>query len=119
MDLLARLRLMPPGSLVPTEWVLAELEREQGGGKERGEALIDLTVEQVAERLGRSPSTVRNWLGEQRLPGAYRLRGREWRIPPAALTAFLQREAEGKTAGLQGQKPADLSDWRRHVRQTG
>jgi excisionase family DNA binding protein len=56
---------------------------------------IDLTVEQVAEKLNRSPSTIRGWLAADRLPGAYRLRGREWRIPLATLQAFLKREAGG------------------------
>lgn len=121
MDLAARLRLMPPGTLVPADWVLAELERAGGttGPSPTVETAADLTVDQVAEKLGRAPSTVRNWLGEERLPGAYRLRGREWRIPAATLQAFLQAEATGERASPQARSPgAQLSDWRK-VRKAG
>lgn len=58
---------------------------------------------------GRKPSTVRGWCEAGKLPGAYRLRGREWRIPPAALAAIQQAEHEPVTSG----GPVDLGGWRR------
>ena len=50
----------------------------------------DLTVEDVAELFGRSPTTVRTWIREGRLE-AYRF-GREYRITRRALAEFQQRE---------------------------
>jgi len=51
----------------------------------------DLTIAEVAQRVGRSSSTVRAWCAAGRLRG-YKLRGRDYRIPPAALQEFLARE---------------------------
>ena len=45
---------------------------------------VDMTVAEVAELLKRAPATVRGWCATGELPGAYRLLGREWRIPSAA-----------------------------------
>jgi excisionase family DNA binding protein len=116
VNLRARLELMPPGTLIPADWVLAELGRELGPDAAEHPA-ADLTVDQVAERLGRAPSTIRNWLAERRLPGAYRLRGREWRIPPAALRSFLEAEAAGAAKGPRiREERADVGAWRQHLR---
>lgn len=110
MSLLEQLRRMPPGSLVPRDWLLAELERgapaEPAGG-------MDPTIAQVATECGRSPSTVRNWLSQGLLPGAYRLRGREWRIPRATLAAFLEGEAREERSTVHRARGPQLSDWRR------
>lgn len=43
-----------------------------------------LSVQAVADRLGRDPSTVRRWCREGTLPGALRL-GRDWMVPEKAL----------------------------------
>lgn len=126
MTLLTRLRtladaLPPQGAVTLTRDDLVQLLDEEGGASGGASAsapdsFADLTVEQLATRLGRSPSTVRTWLGEGRLSGAYRLRGREWRIPPAALRAFLDREARGEvSASEQRQSQVDLGAWRRHL----
>lgn len=68
----------------------------------------DLTVAQLAEHLGRQPSTVRGWCERGELPNAYRLNGREWRIPPAAVETFLNRQRPR----TKRQGGASLSDWR-------
>jgi hypothetical protein len=81
-------------------------------------AAADLTVLQVADRYGRHASTVRLWLERGAFPGAYKLRGRDWRVPPHALEAFENKERE---RGRSGERPGprvaaksvDLSDWRR------
>lgn len=83
---LATLLAMPDDALVPVRWVreiLASLE-EQGDDGGLGD-----TVEQFAVRADRAPSTVRTWCADGRLPGARKLRGREWRIPRSALRALL------------------------------
>ncbi len=51
----------------------------------------DMTVEEVANHLDRSPQTVRRWIREGELD-AYSFRGREYRITAAALRTFIARE---------------------------
>ena len=106
---------LPPDALVPVHWVRAHLEEEvEGTAAPSG---VDLTVEDVARRLGRGASTVRTWLGAGRLQG-YRLNGREWRIPVADLEAFLRAEAEAhrrRTAdGRQRSDTGRTDTWRHH-----
>ena len=73
----------------------------------------DLTVKQLAHRYSRSRSTIRGWIVNGLLPKAYRLRGREWRVPPAALLAFEEAERRGRPqGGPAGRKGERLSDWR-------
>lgn len=103
MDLASAIRDLPDEALVPVGWVR---ERLDGSSDVR---LVDLTVSDAAEELGRAPSTIRTWCGEGRLRGAYRLRGREWRIPPSALRD-LGRQAVEKREG-EGE-PVDLGAWR-------
>lgn len=105
------------GSVTLTVATLRGWVAESGGAPADG-VQIDFTVEQVAEKLNCSPSTVRTWLCQRRLPGAYRLRGRELRIPPATLQAFLREEAQGVTEP-RSRRPAGevrrLDDWRRVI----
>lgn len=75
---------------------------DEDGEIEPEDELVDWTVRNVADRLGRSPSTVRGWCGSGVLPGAYRFRGREWRIPRRALRALLDSEAEGRRRDRPG-----------------
>ena len=78
----------------------------------------DLTVAQVAARYGRAPSTVRGWCEANRLPGAYRLNGREWRISASALKHFEATQQRvhsrvphpGTTA--RGKRRLTLGAWR-------
>ncbi len=51
----------------------------------------DMTVEEVANHLGRSPQTVRRWIREGELD-AYSFRGREYRITAFALQEFIAGE---------------------------
>jgi excisionase family DNA binding protein len=78
----------------------------------------DLTTRELAERLHRAPSTVRGWVEEGRLPGAYKLNGRDWRVPAGAVESFLA----GQRVRYVAQEPRDtpgtvprvnLSAWRR------
>jgi excisionase family DNA binding protein len=109
MTLLDRLRALvdalPPGGSVTftREWLAGELQ-----GAAAAPQNVDLTIAQVAARLGRAPSTVRGWLERGELNG-YRFRGREWRIAPAALEAFVARERG--TADRRSARPS-ISDWR-------
>ena len=81
---------------------------------------VDLTVPEMAELLHRAPSTIRTWLAAGDLPGAYLFRGREWRVPRAAVHALQQREADRHTRPKRRQAPArshdgDLGTWRQHL----
>jgi len=54
----------------------------------------DYSVLDLARLLGRGESTIRTWLGRGEIPGAYRIKGKEWRVPRAAWREFLDREAQ-------------------------
>lgn len=88
----AAILALPDDALVPVGWIRPLLET--GDGVERG---LGLTVAEVARRTDRAESTVRGWCAEGRLPGARRLRKREWRIPASALAALLDGETGPRT----------------------
>lgn len=76
----------------------------------------DLSVSELCARYQRSPSTVRGWLEAGRFPGAYKLNGRDWRVPPDALAAFQSAQRTQTpvvTAPTPSSQPADLRAWRR------
>lgn len=75
----------------------------------------DLTLVQVAERVGRSVSTVRGWAASGELE-AFKFRAREWRVTPEALEAFLQAQRKPKQAQVKTVRPTgpvDLGSWRK------
>ena len=84
--------LIPPGGAVtvPRDWLLSLLESANGvaTGADTARAEGMLTLVEVARRYTRSTSTVRGWCEAGLLPGAFRLRGRAWRIPASALGLF-------------------------------
>jgi excisionase family DNA binding protein len=121
VDLAATLALMPPGSLVPAEWVLAQLRTaEETPGKAILQAGGDLTVEEVATRMHRKPSTVRGWLSTGALCG-YKLQGRDWRVTEEAIQEFLSAQRDGhagasdsRTVRSRARAGAlDLGAWRK------
>lgn len=78
-----------------------------------------LTAEQLAERFGRSPGAVKAWLRDGRFPGAYRLRGRAWRVPISSVAAFEAAERQSEDApalAVVGGPRRSLSAWRRVAR---
>ena len=82
----------------------------------------DLDCRQLAEFIGRDASTCRAWLARGDFPGAYRF-GREWRVPPATIRAWQERQRAGKTAGNTAvtsprPKSAPLGAWRTVSRET-
>ena len=50
-------------------------------------APADFTVEQLAARFGKAPSTLRTWLEAGEFPGAYKLH-RSWRVPASVVESF-------------------------------
>lgn len=113
--------------------LLARVVERAGNGDNPEESPADqLTIRQVGERLHRSPSTVRGWVGRGEFPGAVKVLGRSWLVPLAAVTTFLERQrskmstedsvsrtiAQRAESGVgQGRarrgETADLSAWRR------
>ena len=72
----------------------------------------DLTVEDVAAETCRATSTVRTWLISGALRG-YKLNGRDWRVPRAALREYLEGQA-GHPEPPGGEPPGevDITAWR-------
>ncbi len=124
MTLLERLRLLPDDAMVPVAWVRELLDRD-GAPEDVGDML--LSVSDVARKLHRAKSTVRDWCKAGRFEGAVRL-GRDWGIPPAAVVTFIAalrgRVALSPTIGTAAISPlkprrarhgetADLGAWRK------
>ena len=119
--LVAFVATAPPDAMVPVRWLSELIDAETAIPLDDSASVsagVDLTVAQVAAKFGRGVSTVRTWLARGDLDGAYRLHGREWRIPPAALATMQQ--AEGKRFRQQRpivavRRPSPLGAWRQHM----
>jgi len=100
---------MPPGTLVPRDWVLEQLSDGFAGVQAvetpAPPACLDLTVPDLAKLFGKQPSTVRAWVERGDFPGAYKLHGKEWRVPVSSVEAFQNRQRGAKS-------DAGLSAWR-------
>jgi len=94
------LTAMPPGTLVPRDWVLEGLSEDiPGVPTVEAPALparVDLTIRDLAQLFGKQPSTVRAWVERGDFPGAYKLHGKEWRVPVTAVDAFQNRQRRAK-----------------------
>ena len=111
----ATLAAMPPGSLVPRDWVLDQLERPQGaeGAADPPARLVDLSIRDLARLFGKRPSTVRAWVERGDFPAAYKLNRKEWRVPPSSLAAFQTRQRNDKQDSTERPSSNNLSDWRK------
>lgn len=113
-------RVAPGDSTVPVSWI-AELLDDCGGTEEEyvPAQFDDLSVEEAAALVRRAPSTVRTWLTSgEGVPGAYKLKGREWRIPRAAFRRYLDGGSQGcenEVQNLRLSRRASIGGWRKHV----
>src|SRR6266849_9524820 len=106
--LVAELQALPPGSLVPRDWVLGRLSEpptEAATPLLPVALTVDLTVDALAALFGKRPSTVRAWIERGDFPGSYKLHGKEWRVPPSAVEAFQDNQKRAA-------RRAGLSAWR-------
>ena len=102
------LSAMPPGTLVPRDWLVLQLDALEGSPAPLAptpQAGADLTIPGLALLFGKRPSTVRGWVERGDFPGAYKLHGREWRVPASAIQAF--QDTQRRLSGRSG-----LSAWR-------
>lgn len=113
--------LPPSASVILPAGVLREWLGEEGdaGTSCDDESIADLTVDEAAAVMRRKPSTVRGWCAANKIEGAYRLNGREWRIPRTSLRTY--QEAQARTHApprlrilRDDADDPDLSDWRAH-----
>ncbi len=104
------LRGLPPGTAVTfdRDVLLDVLSEAIPAPEERID--VDLSVQQVADRFGRSANTVRRWITNSQLR-AYKLQGREYRVGRAAIAEFQERQREGPPNGQNG-TVASLGAWR-------
>ena len=115
------LEQLPPGTAVTvTREELLELLGHPGcDPRPAGERLVDYTTREAGQAFGKAPSTVRLWCERGELPGAYLVRGKEWRIPAAAIRAKQEREADAYREGREREaatgtsEPVSLDAWRR------
>lgn len=112
--LVVELQALPPGSLVPRDWILGRLAPHMPAPDAplpRIAPEVDRTVRDLATIFGKRPSTVRAWIERGDFPGSYKLHGKEWRVPPAALDAFQQAQRScGATPHARAR--TDLAAWR-------
>jgi hypothetical protein len=116
--------LADAGALVPAATVLARLsddgDVEVATPATTSDHLSELTVETVASALHRSPSTIRGLLGAGAFPNAFKLNGKNWLIPRADLTAYIDAQRPRPPSDLPAPQrrktEPDLSSWRRHYR---
>lgn len=104
---------LPGASIsVPREVILRLLSNELAETTSQQAPVRDLSVNEVGMHFGRSPTTVRGWLEAGLLPGAYKLRGKAWRVPPAALS---QMATHSRTPLDRPRSPpvVNLGAWRR------
>jgi hypothetical protein len=104
-ELAARL---PPGSSVtlPRDELL-----EAVGEPNQAQPSAGLTIAQLAARFYRFPSTVRAWVEAGRFPDAYKLEGRDWRVPESSIAVFIAAQHHGPA------REQSISAWR-NVRRT-
>jgi excisionase family DNA binding protein len=84
--------LPPGGSLTLTRLGLLELAGADASQADQEVTPVDFTVAELAARFHRSTSTVRDWCEHGRFGGAYKLNGRDWRIPQAAVDTFVAEQ---------------------------
>ncbi len=94
------------------EWLRALLD---GQPQAESGPIVDLTVEEVAELFGKTPQTIRDWLRTCQLEG-YKLHAKQWRVPPASIKEFQERQRNGGSSPATGGngRGANLGEWRNH-----
>ncbi len=88
---------------------IAEAQQAANGSDPKPQA--DLSTAEIASMYGKSPQTVRGWIGRGLLD-AYKFQGREWRVTPESLQKFILEQREPLKLEVVGPTP-DLGGWRK------
>lgn len=105
----------PPDATVTVRWLAEQLARESSVGRPAPAVSVDLTVAALATLFERSPGAVRDWIRSGAFPNAYRLNGREWRVPHADVVAMQREQSTTHPQRTASRRPADTSAWRQHL----
>ena len=111
---------MPDGAAVtlPVQWLRAQLV-DDGKDAAAEDSIADLSVSEVAAELGRSPATIRSWCSAGEIPGAYKLKNREWRIPrPGYRKFFASQRNRARQSPPRRRRHAELGAWREQLSET-
>ncbi len=100
------------GSVVLTRSALDEILADESSEDTQGGREPDYTAAEIAERFGRSPQTVRDWIKAGKLR-EYLFNGREYRVTKAALAEFEEKQRQGRDFKPEPRVGADLGAWRR------
>ena len=97
---------------VPVTWLQDLLDAESDSSDMRL-----LTLQEIAEFVGRSVSTVRTWVNTGQLDG-FKLNGRSWRIRERAFKEFIERQQSGEPEppAIRSSASVDLGAWRKHIK---
>ena len=93
-------------------WLRALLQEEADRAGEAPDGV--LTLAEVGERVGRAEGTVRTWCNSGKLEGAFRLNGRDWRVPESSLRKYLDAQADQRPNEVVSPGNVDLGSWRKH-----
>jgi excisionase family DNA binding protein len=104
--LTATLTPLPDEATLPVGWIRSHLGNESIATVS---PILPMTVGEVAEALGRAPSTVRGLCASGELP-AYKLRGKEWRVEATDLRWFLDAERERHCATQDDKAPSAFTE---------
>ena len=107
--------LLPAGSSITLSdaGLRALLDEDTTSVTRRSDDLNDYTVPELAELFERKASTVRGWLDAGRFPDAYKLNGRDWRVPRAGVEAFRREQILQPSKSAARSQSADLGAWRK------
>lgn len=96
---------------LPKVWVEELLNAHTPRRSELGpEPLGGYTIAQVAAAFHRDHTTIWAWVQAGEFSGAYRLQGREWRLPLKGIEAFLARQQAPRE---KGRRQISLGSWRK------
>jgi excisionase family DNA binding protein len=113
-DLVGSLRILaealPVGTVVPVPRELL-LQLLSGNLGRHNDVEVDLTVAELAVLFSRKRSAVRSWLERGDFPQAYKLHGREWRVPASSVHAFQEKQRQRK-AEKRVTRSLGLASWR-------
>lgn len=117
-DRLLRLAKALPSDKASVTLTRADLIALLEDSPDESESIMrDLTVEEVAEEVGRAPSTIRDWLGSGTLRG-YKLNAKSWRVPRSALREYLDSQGRKEATSVrieeeEDDEDVDISAWRK------